>query len=55
MCLAASEDGKWLISGGRDKVVGVWNVSEREPRWVAGLKGHKDAVTVSCDMVFLVN
>ncbi|ADV24458.1 ribosomal RNA-processing protein 9 [Cryptococcus gattii E566] len=45
LCLAASEDGKWLVSGGRDKVIGVWNVSEREPSWVAGLKGHKDAVT----------
>ncbi|OWZ28388.1 ribosomal RNA-processing protein 9 [Cryptococcus neoformans AD2-60a] len=45
LCLAASEDGKWLVSGGRDKVMGVWDVSGREPKWVTGLKGHKDAVT----------
>lgn len=50
LCLAASEDGKWLVSGGRDKVMGVWDVSEREPKWVTGLKGHKDAVTVSYNM-----
>ncbi|WVQ79836.1 hypothetical protein IAT38_001936 [Cryptococcus sp. DSM 104549] len=45
LCLAASEDGKWLVSGGRDKLMGVWDVSGREPRWVTGLRGHKDAVT----------
>lgn len=52
LCLAASEDGKWLVSGGRDKVMGVWDVSGREPKWVTGLKGHKDAVTVSYNMIF---
>jgi ribosomal RNA-processing protein 9 len=44
--IAASEDGKWLVSGGRDKIVGVWDVSG-EGKWVAGMRGHKDAVTVS--------
>ena len=47
LCLAASEDGKWLLSGGADKVVGVWNVEGDEPKWVVGMRGHKDAVTVS--------
>jgi ribosomal RNA-processing protein 9 len=47
LCLAASEDGKWLVSGGRDKVIGVWDVSGVQPVWRAGMRGHKDAVTVS--------
>ncbi|OCF33789.1 ribosomal RNA-processing protein 9 [Kwoniella heveanensis BCC8398] len=45
LSIAASEDGKWLVSGGRDKVIGVWDVSGDEPKWVRGLRGHKDAVT----------
>ncbi|KAK8847644.1 hypothetical protein IAR55_005503 [Kwoniella newhampshirensis] len=45
LCLASSEDGKWLVSGGRDEIIGVWDVSGDEPRWVSALKGHKDAVT----------
>jgi ribosomal RNA-processing protein 9 len=49
LCLAASEDGKWLVSGGRDKVIGVWDVAGDQPAWKAGMKGHKDAVTVSGD------
>lgn len=47
-----SEDGKWFVSGGRDKVMGVWDVSEREFKWVIGLKGYKDVVIVSYNMVF---
>ncbi|WWD07391.1 hypothetical protein V865_005489 [Kwoniella europaea PYCC6329] len=45
LCLAASEDGKFVVTGGRDKVIGVWNVEGDEPVWVTGLRGHKDAVT----------
>ncbi|TYJ53602.1 hypothetical protein B9479_005750 [Cryptococcus floricola] len=45
LCLAASEDGKWLVTGGVDKTIGCWNVSGREPTFVTALKGHKDAVT----------
>ena len=47
LCLAATEDGEWLVSGGRDRVVGVWNVENDVPSWVTGMRGHKDAVTVS--------
>lgn len=47
LCLAASEDGKWVVTGGQDKMIGVWDVSEGEPKWVTGMRGHKDAVTVS--------
>ena len=46
LCLAASEDGKWLVSGGRDKIVGVWNVEGESAKWLVGLRGHKDAITV---------
>ncbi|KAJ9091701.1 hypothetical protein QFC19_008992 [Naganishia cerealis] len=56
LCLVASEDGKYLITGGKDKMIGVWQV---EPvlagvspaagtagvKWLRGLGGHKDAVT----------
>lgn len=27
--------------------MGVWNVEADEPRWTVGMRGHKDAVTVS--------
>lgn len=47
LSIAASEDGKWVVTGGQDKIVGVWDVSGDEPRWAAGMRGHKDAVTVS--------
>lgn len=47
LCLAASEDGKWVVTGGQDRVIGVWDVSGDEPVWVTGMRGHKDAVTVS--------
>jgi ribosomal RNA-processing protein 9 len=57
LCLAASEDGKYLLTGGKDKVIGVWQVespisneegaTDVEVKWMRGLGGHKDAVTVS--------
>ncbi|WVR04847.1 hypothetical protein IAU60_001859 [Kwoniella sp. DSM 27419] len=45
LSISASEDGKWLVSGGRDKLIGVWDVSGDEPKWVRAMRGHKDAVT----------
>ncbi|TXT04972.1 hypothetical protein VHUM_03792 [Vanrija humicola] len=39
--VAASEDGKWVVTGGADKLVGVW----RDGEWVTGMRGHKDAVS----------
>lgn len=52
LCLTASEDGRYLLSGGRDKMIGVWEiggkgVEEGSVRWLKALGGHKDAVTVS--------
>jgi ribosomal RNA-processing protein 9 len=74
-CLAASEDGKYVVTGGKDKLVGVWEVQpgsgnsvprrasvsakkrktkrkagEGGVKWLRGLTGHKDAVTVSRTM-----
>ncbi|ORY21246.1 WD40-repeat-containing domain protein [Naematelia encephala] len=45
LCLAVSEDGRYLVSGGRDKIVGVWDVESDEAIWKAGIRGHKDAVS----------
>jgi ribosomal RNA-processing protein 9 len=47
LCVAASEDGRWLVSGGRDKIVGVWKVEDDGVKWTTGMRGHKDAITVS--------
>lgn len=45
--LAISEDGQWLASAGRDGIVGCWDVSGDGGKFVRGLRGHRDAVTVS--------
>ncbi|GAA6000077.1 hypothetical protein JCM10207_006040 [Rhodosporidiobolus poonsookiae] len=42
--LAISHDGKILASGGRDKVIGCWDVSGEGGKWTRGLGGHKDVV-----------
>ncbi|KAL8276387.1 hypothetical protein RQP46_011232 [Phenoliferia psychrophenolica] len=44
LSLALSHDGKVLASGGKDKVVGVWNVEGESGKWLRGLGGHKDKV-----------
>ncbi|KAK4691331.1 ribosomal RNA-processing protein 9, partial [Phenoliferia sp. Uapishka_3] len=44
LCLALSADGKVLASGGKDKSVGVWDVSGEKGKWLRGLGGHKDRV-----------
>ncbi|CEQ39458.1 SPOSA6832_00967 [Sporobolomyces salmonicolor] len=42
--LAISHDGKILASGGRDKVIGCWDISGEGGKWLRGLGGHKDKV-----------
>jgi len=47
LALAISSDGKWLVSGGKDKRVVVWDVESGE--WVKTFKGpmnHKDVISV---------
>lgn len=43
LCVAASEDGKFVVTGGRDRRIIVWDASTLEPLRVFGQ--HRDAVT----------
>ena len=46
--LALSSDGKYLASGGKDRVVGVWDVESTDGiSWVKGFTGHRDSISVS--------
>lgn len=46
--LAISSDGTRLASGGKDRRIGVWDISSKQPgqgcKWLKGLRGHKDAI-----------
>lgn len=41
--LAVSHDGHYLVSGGRDRRIGVWRM-DTTLRWLRALTGHKDAI-----------
>ncbi|XP_078370108.1 U3 small nucleolar RNA-interacting protein 2-like isoform X2 [Oculina patagonica] len=43
LCLAVTSDGKFLASGGRDKVIHIWNAASLSH--LHTFKGHKDAVS----------
>ena len=43
--LALSPDGRLLVSGGKDRRIGVWDVEKNE--WVKGFSGHRDSISVS--------
>ncbi|KAF8627142.1 hypothetical protein AX17_006359 [Amanita inopinata Kibby_2008] len=46
LTLAVSSDGKYLVSAGRDKRIGVWNAEKGE--WIrsfGGSMGHKDSIS----------
>lgn len=46
--LALSSDGKYLASGGKDRIIGVWNVENIDGiSWVKGFTGHRDSISVS--------
>ena len=46
--LALSSDGKYLASGGKDRVIGVWDVEGANGiSWVKGFTGHRDSISVS--------
>ncbi|KAL4918171.1 WD40-repeat-containing domain protein [Aspergillus aurantiobrunneus] len=40
--MAPSFDGKWLVSGGRDQAITVWEISSAEPK--AALLGHENFI-----------
>lgn len=43
LCLAISSDGKFLASGGRDKLIHIWSVETNY--WLHTFKGHRDTVS----------
>ncbi|KAH8914809.1 WD40 repeat-like protein [Atractiella rhizophila] len=45
LTLAVSEDGRRVVSGGRDNVIGLWDVEGEKLEWITGNKAHRDAVT----------
>jgi ribosomal RNA-processing protein 9 len=49
LSLAVSSDGRYLVSGSKDRRVGVWDVEKDE--WVKGFGGHKDSVSVCMSRV----
>ena len=53
--LALSSDGKYMASGGKDRVVGVWDVEDSDRiLWVKGFTGHRDSISVSAHIRLLL-
>ena len=46
LSIAISGNGKILASGGKDRLIGVWDVSGEKAEWRRGLRGHKDTIAV---------
>ena len=46
LALAASDDGKYLVSAGRDRVLHIWNAITNE--LIDSFRGHRDVVTSLC-------
>lgn len=58
LALAISGDGRFLVSGGRDKRIGVWTIAnsgqEEQPlTWLKGLTGHKDTISVCAIVLYI--
>ncbi|KZS87993.1 WD40 repeat-like protein [Sistotremastrum niveocremeum HHB9708] len=43
LCLAVSSDGKYLVSGGKDRKIGVWDVENES--WIRAFTGHRDIIS----------
>ena len=46
LCLAASSDGKFLASGGRDNLINIWDISEKSH--LKTFRSHRKAVSALC-------
>lgn len=43
--LTVSSDGKYLVSGGKDRRICVWSLEAGQTKFVTALGGHKDSIT----------
>jgi ribosomal RNA-processing protein 9 len=43
LCLALSDDSRFLVSGGKDRLIKLWDGATYEP--IETFKGHRDSVT----------
>lgn len=50
LALAVSSNGQYLVSAGKDKKVGIWDV--KKDQWVKGFGGHKDLISVRGSLPF---
>ena len=46
LALALSSDGKYLVSGGRDRRLAVWDAETHT--WIRSFGGHRDIISVCC-------
>ena len=54
LALAVSSDGRYLVSAGKDRRLGVWDAEKAE--WIHGFSGplcHKDTISVRSLLSFL--
>jgi ribosomal RNA-processing protein 9 len=45
ICHAISPNGKYMVSGGKDRIVRVWDIHNQKQ--IQTFLGHRDTITVS--------